>query len=129
MSELYRLCGAAIIALCAVFVLRQTGSQGAELVTVFFGVLAVSHMALRLEQTVRQLAALAQGSSVDGYFKLLLKAAGMAFVTDITSELCRSASAPSLGTYVELFGRCEILLCALPLAGELLELCFGLLRV
>lgn len=129
MSELYKFCAAALIALGATVLLRQAHPPSAELITVFFGVLVISHTLLSLTHSVKYLSVIAQGSRVDEYFRILLKAAGTAYITDITSELCRSVSAQSMASYIEMFGRCEILLMSLPLIGEVLEISFGLLKL
>ncbi len=129
MSELYKMCAAAVISLCAVLILRQGKSDSSEAVVVFFGVLVLSHTALSLAGAVKYMGETARRYNVEGDFKTLIKAAGTAFVVDITSELCRSADSPSLAAYVELFGRCEILILSLPLVGELIELSVGLLKI
>lgn len=128
MSELYKICAGALISLCALLLLRRQDTAFAESIVVFFGVFVLSHTALSFGETVKYLSAAARKYSVEGDFKTLLKAAGTAFVSDITSELCRSADSPSLAVYVELFGRCEILLLSMPLLGELIELSVGLLN-
>lgn len=52
---------------------------------------------------------------------VLFGAVGIALLTHVTAELCRECGEGSIGGYVELVGKLEILILCLPLVQELLE--------
>ncbi len=54
-------------------------------------------------------------------FSIVLKAAGIAIVSQTTQDLCRDAGMGSLAGKIEFAGRCLILLCTLPLFQTVLE--------
>jgi stage III sporulation protein AD len=57
----------------------------------------------------------------------LLKATGVAIVTEISADLCRDNGESAMAKQVELAGKILILIIALPLAQEILEIFAGLL--
>lgn len=61
-------------------------------------------------------------------FQCLLKAAGIALIAQMAQELCKDAGVNSLGTAVELAGRCLVLAAALPLFQKLIEQFLAILR-
>ncbi len=127
MSDVVRLLGMAILTLVASIVLRESGRPWSEALTAVFAVSAVAHAVNAVSQSAELLRNLAFDADTSAYVKLLLKAGGIAYLTDITAGLCRNAGESSLGTYVELAGRAELILLSLPLLEELLELSFGVL--
>lgn len=56
------------------------------------------------------------------YGEPLLKGAGIAMLTEIGVEICRSMGESNTAGYVSLLGKAEILLMTLPLYKELLEM-------
>ena len=54
-------------------------------------------------------------------FGCLLKAAGIALIAQLAQDLCRDAGMNSLGTAVELGGRCLVLASALPIFQKIIE--------
>jgi len=129
MTELYKICGAAVVALSAVLLLRDTNTSYAQLVPIVFGVCIIARVALSTGEVFAFVTDFAENSTVGGRLKVLLKAAGVAYMTDVTADLCREAGSGGIATYVELFGRCELVLLSLPLVAELFELSFALLKL
>lgn len=59
------------------------------------------------------------------YFIPLFKVVGISICTRISAELCRDAGERAFGAKIELAGAAAALLCALPLAQQMLELISG----
>lgn len=129
MNELYKICAAAVVSLSAVLVLRESNSSFAELVALFFGICVIARTVIGIAEVTNYLKELVDGSEAEGHLKVLLKAAGIAYITDFTADICRDAGVGNIATYVEFFGRCELLLLSLPLMSSLLELSFTLLKL
>lgn len=64
----------------------------------------------------------------DAQLQVLAKAAGIALTAQLARDMCRDAGQSALAGQVELAGRVLILLAAMPLFGQLLELVGGLLQ-
>ena len=56
------------------------------------------------------------------YLTVMLKSLGIAIVTSLTSEICRDSGEASVASRVELFGKCEIIILALPILKSLIKL-------
>ncbi len=61
-------------------------------------------------------------------FQCLLKAAGIALIAQMAQELCKDAGVNSLGTAVELAGRCLVLAAAMPMFQTIIERFLTILR-
>lgn len=64
---------------------------------------------------------LAKQYSID-YLSVLWKAVGISFICATAADLCRSAEEEAIASKVELIGKCELLVLALPLFQELTDL-------
>lgn len=57
--------------------------------------------------------------------KILLKALGLCLVAQIASDVCKDCGESALSTSVELVGKLSIVLMALPVAAQLIEISLG----
>lgn len=57
-----------------------------------------------------------------GYLSLLWKALAISILTATSADLCRSAEEEAIAAKVELLGKCELLVIALPLFRDLADL-------
>lgn len=76
-------------------------------------------------KTISELMALADGGA---YTALLLRGVGIALIAELAASLCRDMGEGTVAEGVVLFGRLEILLLALPLLRELLNIAKELLQ-
>lgn len=74
---------------------------------------------------IRTLFSLAEGRELAAP---VLRAVGVALIAELTATICRDMGEGTIADGVLLFGRTEILLLALPLIDELLEIAGELLR-
>lgn len=70
---------------------------------------------------------ISKSTVIHQYLPILIKALGIAFIVQLTSDSCHDAGEDSLANRVCLFGKTEILVISLPLVKNLFELCKGLL--
>ncbi len=61
------------------------------------------------------------------YFTTLLKMAGITYLAEFSSAICKDSGFASLGNQIELFGKISILLLALPIVQALLQTIEGFL--
>ncbi len=63
------------------------------------------------------------------YAEILLRALGVAVLTEVAGGICRECKEGTVGGFVEMAGRLEILILCLPLMEEILESVRGLLSL
>ena len=115
-----KICAVALIAVFCFSVVRRVNS-GFDMPlkltasVVFFGM--VTAVAIPLFSYIGELVAQSELGEWQG---LLFGAFGIALLSHITAELCRECGEASIGGYVELVAKVEILILCLPLVKELL---------
>lgn len=115
--------------LCAAFLAVVLRAQRPELAMglslaagVLVTVLVLKELA-PLASTLRRMTAL--GGFSEGAFSVVLRAAGVCLITQLTADTCRDAGESALASKAELAGRFVLLLMSLPLFEEILTLIIG----
>ena len=67
-------------------------------------------------------------TGAEAYASVLLRAAGVALICELTATLCRDLGENGVAGGVQLFGKLEILVLSLPLVDDVLEIAKELLR-
>lgn len=76
----------------------------------------------KLEAMVLELRFLQSYFSDQGaYIKLLLKVLGIAYLSEISANLCKDAGAATLASQIELFGKLSILVLCMPIMTSLIQ--------
>lgn len=121
-----RICMLALLGITALAVLRQWRSELLPLLRV---ALVVTLGVVLLEATVPlvEYLKLLGESGVGAHAELLLRGLGIAWLTHYAAEVCRESGENGVASGVELAGRVELLLLALPLCREILALAERLL--
>ena len=120
-------CGVALCALAACIVLKGQKSEFASIVALAAALLLFGAAAVEFYPTLTELRELIEGTSFEGYLSTLIKALGITLAVQFSAELCRDAGESSIAAKLELVGKAEIILLALPLIRELLGLAGGLM--
>ncbi|MCI9449037.1 MAG: hypothetical protein HFE30_02135 [Clostridiales bacterium] len=126
MTELIKICAAALIALIAAVILKAAKMPNAEIIALVFIGIVSTRLIFNLEQTVALIKNMSEETAVLPYLEILFKALGIALITDFTSDLCKNAGEGMIAEYVGLAGRSEIMLLSLPLIRELMSISTGL---
>ena len=128
MADILRLCGIAVLGLCAVLILREKNTVFAALcggaTVLVIALYLLEGGALTAVQTIADAAA---ESAFSEYAAILLKALGIAYISAFTAELCKSAGEGMLASAAVLAGKGELILLSLPLISRLLEIAAELL--
>ena len=119
----------AVLAVCAALTLKQWKSDLLPLLRV--GILLVFGFAALTAVTpaITYLTRLGENAGVGGYLETLLKALGIAILTQYAAEICRECGENGAASGVELTGKIEILLLCLPLIDEILAMANRLLSM
>ncbi|MBO5671055.1 MAG: hypothetical protein J6S41_05855 [Clostridia bacterium] len=119
-----------VIALAAVFLSLFLKSQQKEIATLLVITASVVLFCIAVKDAGSAVASVREtvaDSGVAVEVETLLKALGIAVITQITADICREAGETIVAGQVEMIGKMEIVLLSLPLAAELLTLAKDLL--
>lgn len=116
----------AFVALAAIVLLKQIKPEFALLlkfaVLFLLGFLVFSEVS----DAVSEIFSFGERVSIDSeMLKILLKALGLCLVAQIASDVCKDCGESALSTSVELVGKLSIVLMALPVATQLIEISLG----
>ena len=127
--EAAKIGGLIIVGLTALLILKQYKPEWAVFLR-----LAVTVVALSLILTVaggilsylRELTA-GTGAQAGDSWEILLKALGVAFLTETAASICRDSGETGLAGWVEMAGKLELLLLSFPLIRTVLDTAVSLL--
>lgn len=117
-------CGICIAVVCGI--LKSEGRGFGIYVAALGGILLTGWAIITLKSTWEVLAKLGETSELSTYTTLLLKALGVGYVVKIASDVCRDLGAGETAAKIELCGKAELLLMAMPLVGDLISLALTL---
>ena len=121
------ICAIGVIASVAVMLLRDAKTPHPEMIVLVLGLLVIGRAVMGLGEVVSFIDDVSGGSGVSSYVKIMLKAAGIAYVADFASGICRDSGSESVAEYVGIAAKTEILILSLPVVRELTELSLGML--
>ena len=121
--EWARIGGIATVGLAALLILRAYKPEWASLLRMAVTVVALG-LTLTLAATVlshvTELASATGALEGEGW-PILLKALGVAFLTETAASVCRDSGETGLATWVETAGKLEILLLSFPLIRTVMD--------
>lgn len=128
-AEGFRLAAVAIIALCAVLILKSYRPELAMQVSVAAGI-AVLIYGLRLAGSIVDAAngMLSKYGLDPAGIKAVTKVIGIAYIAQFSADTCRDCGENSLAGKVELTGRLMMITAAIPLVVSTVEAIGGLMR-
>ena len=114
-----KICLVAVTGVCLCVIVKQWKSDFLPLLrlaltVVFAG--AILSLSIPLVSYLREMTS---QTGLSAYAALLVKALGIAILTQCASDICRDAGESGVANGVELAGKAEILLLCLPLLGEI----------
>ena len=116
----------AFVALAAIVLLKQIKPEFALLLK-FAALLLLGFLAFSVvSDAVSEIFSFGERVSIDSeMLKILLKALGLCLVAQIASDVCKDCGESALSTSVELVVKLSIVLMALPVAAQLIEISLG----
>ncbi len=125
MDNIYKICGAAIIATVLSIVLKNRSSSIAPYLTEITSVIIISSVISALLPFVTFVKGLLSGSAVKyDIFDILIKSAVIAVVCQVVYDICKENGENMLASVVEFAGNAEIILLSLPMITVLLKNAF-----
>ena len=124
-----KLGGLALLGLTALLLLRQYKPEWAPLIRMAVTVIAMGMILSLAGTALEYVTELTEGTGAldAGTQGILLKALGIAFITEMAASICRDSGESTLAGWVETAGKLEILLLAVPLIRTVLDTVAGLM--
>ncbi len=118
-----KLGGLVLVALVSILLLRQQKPEWAPFLRIAVAVVSIGVIMTMVVTVIRYVEELRVGLNVgaDESWAILLKALGIAFLTETAASICRDSGESGLAGWVEMAGRLEILLLAFPLIRTILD--------
>lgn len=116
-----KLCGAGILCLSALLCVKNLKEGYAPLLRIASTVIFSLAVLSMLSQPVEFIKTISSESGLAECGEIVMKALGIAYLTNFTSSICRDSGENGLAGRVEAVGRIELLLLALPLFLKILS--------
>lgn len=121
-----KLCGLALLAAAATVVLNGVNSAVSKLIPAGAAVILLISAAVDVSPVVSGLLDKLPSAELSPYVTTLLRALGIAYVTELTSDVCRTCGADSAALGISFAGRAELTVIAAAFLYELLSLSLSL---
>ncbi|MCM8900899.1 stage III sporulation protein AD [Caldicoprobacter algeriensis] len=120
--EVFQLVGLGIVAAILALVLKQHKPELSLFIAIAAGVIILLMMTGRLVAVVAVLDDMARRANLDqAHLSVVLKAIGIAYITEFGAQVCKDAGENSIASKIELGGKIIILSLTLPILVGLIE--------
>ena len=131
MSEfIFKICGLALISVMLILLVKKWGNELSVLLKIASGVVLASvcfGAVSPLVEYVKELAATVGSSDLSESVELMLRVLATAIVTHVCASVCRDSGEATVGSYVEIGGKVEMILLTLPMIKKIIDLTVGMI--
>ncbi|MBQ9746461.1 MAG: hypothetical protein IJW21_06525 [Clostridia bacterium] len=128
MNEIIKICGVALVGLAAVSVMRGLKNDIAGFASLATGLVLLGFGAAAFYPVMQYIEKITENSSFSVYIETVVKALGIAVVTESAADICRDFGETAIAARVEFAAKAVIMLLALPVVESLLALAFGVME-
>ena len=126
--DIVKVIGVAFVTVFAVMVLRPTKPELAAVVSIAGGVIVLLMFVDSLGQVIQGFSSIVSKSGIRSeVFASLLKIIGIGYLTEFAAGICTDAGNGSMAQKVTLAGKVVILVLALPIIDNLIQIIVGIL--
>lgn len=126
--ELVRIIGVGLVTAVLSLLVRQHRPELALALPMLGSAALFLLLAPRIQEVLELFRELARQAGIEyGYFRLVVKIIGVAYLGQFAAELCRDAGESSLASKLELAGKVLILTLSLPIIRQLMEMVAGMI--
>ena len=116
-----KLCGIAVIGVCAALIMRAAKSELAMPVGVITGIIILASAISSMYPIVAFAEELSRENSYSLYFSTVLKALGIGIAAQTAADICRDSGEGAVASKLEFAAKVGILLLGLPVVREILS--------
>lgn len=117
-----KLCGIAVIGVCAALIMRAAKSELAMPVGVITGIIILASAISSMYPIVAFAEGLSRENTYSLYFSTVLKALGIGIAAQTAADICRDSGEGAVASKLEFAAKVGILLLGLPVVREILSL-------
>lgn len=117
-----KLCGIAVIGVCAALIMRAAKSELAMPVGVITGIIILASAISSMYPIVAFAEEISRENSYSLYFSTVLKALGIGIAAQTAADICRDSGEGAVASKLEFAAKVGILLLGLPVVREILSL-------
>lgn len=126
--EIFRIIGVGIITAITALVVRQVKPEISVIISITGGILMLLLIANSLTSVFETFNSVIEKSGLTkGLFSAILKIVGVGYIAEFSASLCQDAGANSVADKILLGGKIVILVLALPIVTNIIEIISGLL--
>lgn len=128
MEILVKIIGVAIITTIAVLIIKQLKPELAVFVGLCGSIIIVIYIVNMIGGVLTIFDIMASKTGIDkDLFLVVLKIIGVGYLTEFSANLCQDAGVNSIADKIMLAGKVVIMIMALPIINNLLEIVYGLM--
>lgn len=128
--DIMSIIGIGLIAVFISILLRQYKAEYAMLVSLAAGIVMLVLIFADVKSMADEIKALASSDLINPeYIKILFKALGICFVTQIACDTCKDAGESAMSVKIEMAGKLAVLVATLPMFRQVLNFASELLRM
>ena len=128
-TELWKILAICIIGAALSIILRQKSGEYAFAVILITGICILTFILKAVSSPLETISSRLSNSGIETeYFKIALKAVGIAYVTDFVADASRDAGQTSIAAKAELAGKAAIFILSVPLLLSVLETALGFIK-
>ncbi len=120
MGELFKIFGVGVICAVVALILRGMSGMFSDTFKICSSLILCGLVIAFASPLVEFLFEISESSQVNTYLTVMLKGLAVAFLTHICADTCRSCGEVSVGGYIELAGKIQLLIISLPLLREVI---------
>lgn len=129
MAEVWKIMAICILASAFALILRQKSAEYSFAVAVVTAVIVIAFVLKSIAEPINLIFEKLKDSGVKTeYFKIALKAVGVAYITDFIADVSRDAGQTSIASKAELAGKAVIFLLSVPVLMSVLETALGFVK-
>lgn len=128
MNDIIKICGIAIVGVIAVGIMRGLKNDFAGYVSIATGTILFGWALAAAYPLIEYVKTITEGNVFSPYTETVLKALGIAIVSESAADICRDFGETAIASKVEFAAKSVILLLAMPVVMNLLKLAFGVME-
>lgn len=129
MENIIKILGAAIMCACVVLVIKGASRDFGDVVKVISAVILAGGVIICASPLIEFVSGISEGTQINTYLSVMLKALGVAYLTHICASVCRDCGEQTIAGYAELAGKIEMLIIAIPLIEEIIGIAEDLVEM
>ena len=127
---LFSVVGIALVTTCICVLLKQWNPEISMMAALLCGILIFGIILVNLTPVLDTIGKLVAGVEFDsGYLSVVLKSLGICYVTQLAADTCRDSGYSSIASKVELAGKVSVIVIAMPLFTNLVQLSVGFIQL